>query len=84
MLDLALRDALRALPIGARVAYKDWRGDNGEGVVVRFVSANGTPIKPGLWGIRPLDGIVIKRDFSADDGRIFRPLLGDGDILTLV
>lgn len=84
MLDFKLRDALRQLPIGARVAYKGWRGDAGEGVLLRFVAANGKEVKPELWGIRPLDGIVIKRDFSADDGRMFRPLLGDGDVLTLV
>ncbi len=72
---------LRALQPGQRVRYRDWRGGTGEGTFLRFVDAAGREVPAAAWGGRPRDVVIVKRDFSADDGRIFRPLLGDGDVV---
>lgn len=75
-----LLQGLRALTPGQRVIYRCWRGDSGQGVMLRFVSgATGKPVEPTQWGHDRMDGVLVKRDFSADDGRVFRPFLGDGD-----
>lgn len=79
--------ALRALAPGQRVAYKGWRGDNGEGVFVGFMGiVDGTrrPVAAKDWGKTKSDGLVIKRDFSSDDGRLFLPFAGDGDEVTAI
>lgn len=76
----ALIQKLRALKPGDRVRYVCWRGDRGDGVFLRFVSAvDGKEIDGQAWGKNRRDGIVVKRNFSADDGRIFLPFIGDGE-----
>jgi hypothetical protein len=75
---------LRKLEPGERVYYRDWRGGKGEGVFLRHIDKIGQIVgKSSLsyWGNNRADGVVIKRDFSADDGRIFKPFLGDGDVV---
>lgn len=96
-MDHDLVKAMRSLPVGCRVRYRGWRGDSGEGVFLGFVwpdavPANvpmtpraewraGTVQRAGSWGVKPKDGLMVKRDFSADDGRIFLPFAGDGDFV---
>ena len=82
--DQELRTSLRQVPINTRVKYTDWRGDTGEGTLLRFVDCNGKEVPSNQWGTTRFDGMVVKRDFSADDGRVLLPLLGDGDSLTPV
>jgi hypothetical protein len=67
---------LRKLSPGRRVIYRGWRGllDHGNGVFIGFWS-RGKVVSPDAWGCDALDGLLVKRDFSADDGRVFRPLI---------
>ena len=77
--------ALRALSPGDRVRYRCWRGGTGEGTFLRHgfreSPRKGAPVRanrPENWGTNVHDFLVVKRDFSADDGRVFFPL-GDSD-----
>lgn len=79
-----LLPGLRALVCGQRVMYHGWRGDAGEGVFLRFVDAEGKEVEASCWGTKRRDGLVVKRDFSADAGRLFLPLVGDGDVVEAI
>jgi hypothetical protein len=70
---------LQNLKRGDRVYYRDWRGGKGEGTFLRHVDAVGNPIDSKYWGGNKKHGLVVKRDASADEGRVFRPLLQGGD-----
>ncbi len=78
-------EELRALEPGQRVRYQGWRGplDSGEGTFLRhiFRSEYKTPPSIRFWGRDKLDALLVKRDFSADDGRLFRPFAGDGEMV---
>jgi hypothetical protein len=78
-----LAESLRTLRPGDKVYYRDWRGGQGEGVFLRHINAGGQTIGcshvNSLWGYNRYDAVVVKRDFSADEGRVFKPFLGDGD-----
>ena len=76
-----MADLLRKLVPGERVHYKDWRGGTGEGVFFSHIDAGGRIVASTYWGNHRKDGLIIKRDFSADEGRVFRPFLGDGDVV---
>jgi hypothetical protein len=72
----------RQIKPGERVHYRCWRGGEGQGIFLRFINPeNREYTNPNLWGHHAKDGMVIKRDFSADDGRVFRPFLKDGDMV---
>jgi len=76
---------LRTLKEGQRVRYKGWRGDTGYGVFLGFIDMMGgtrRPVAAKEWGKTKSDALLIKRDFSADDGRLFLPFAGDGDEVT--
>jgi len=71
---------LRKLVPGQRVAYTCWRGGKGEGVFLRFVDSKGTEVQASRWrAASDKEALVVRRDFSADDGRVFRPFADDGD-----
>ncbi len=78
-----LIESLRKLKQGDRVHYRGWRGeaDRGQGVFWYFINSDWKVIPPEQWGRTAKDGLIVKRDFSADDGRRFLPLLGDGDAI---
>ena len=76
---MTLRDKLIRLKPGGRVEYHDWRGSKGEGIFLRFTNSKGVEVSVERWGANENDGMIIKRDFSADEGRLFKPFLGDGD-----
>ena len=81
--DKKLAEFLRLLKPGERVRYKGWRGDSGEGIFVRLLHASGAvPSNPRFWGNDTRDALIIKRDFSADEGRKFMPFARDGDVIT--
>lgn len=70
---------LSSLLPGDRVHYTGWRGDRGTGTFVSFTDMRDQRCPVGAWGHSKRDGVLVKRDFSADAGVIFRPFLGDGD-----
>jgi hypothetical protein len=76
---LVTRDTLRLLKPMCRVAYEGWRGDHGEGVLLRFVNYRGEAVTPEVWGTNRLDALIVRRDASADEGCRFLPFVGDGD-----
>lgn len=80
-IDKQMVEFLRKLVPGERVHYKDWRGGTGEGVFLRHIDPNGRTVDSRYWGNHKKDGLIIKRDFSADEGRVFRPFLDDGDVI---
>jgi hypothetical protein len=72
----------RLIKPGERVHYRCWRGGEGKGVFLRFINPeNREYANPDNWGHNARDGMIIKRDFSADEGRVFRPFLKDGDVV---
>lgn len=77
----ALVGKLRRLQPGDRVRYQGWRGpaDRGTGTFLRHVDLHGKTVSPGSWGNTNMDGVVVRRDFSSDDGKTFRPFAGDGE-----
>lgn len=79
--DPQLRGTLRALRPGQRVRYFGWRGprDLGEGIFLGWRKADGKMCEPAEWGYNKSDGVVVKRDCSADDGRTFLCFVGDGE-----
>jgi len=64
--DRVVRDAIRAIPPGRRVVYEGWRGDRGEGVLLRFVNYRGEVVVPAAWGTNRLDAVIVHRDCSAE------------------
>jgi hypothetical protein len=79
--EVKLAEFLKLIQPGERVHYRDWRGGSGEGVFLRHIDGEGKTLDPKRWGYSKNHGVVVKRDFSSDDGRVFRPFAGDGDVV---
>src|SRR5271157_714273 len=72
-----LAEKLQKLQSGERVKYRCWRGGEGEGVFLHFVGPTRQKVQATRWGNNSKDGLIVKRDFSADDGYLFLPFSGE-------